>query len=137
MISAGEKIEREYIFNNAKTRLGQLTVSTMFKRKTATISTPATAGVYRPHNSANAVEMTDSSAGRHNPAFVLEPEIDPSSGGAVPAAVSADSDGSSSSSGVSSIEEGGPANDESGAKSGESAGGSTPPKGSGLSLIHI
>ena len=96
----------------------------MFKRKSAAISTPPMAGVYRPHADDNAVEMTDS--GRNNPAFILEPETDLSSPGVPPAVAPppADSDRSSSdssSSGIASIED-----SAANTQSGTAAGGSTP-----------
>ncbi|KAL8574591.1 hypothetical protein ACOMHN_061591 [Nucella lapillus] len=72
----------------------------MFKRKNLDITTPSSAGVYRPSSTTN-LEMT--THGRPNPAFVLDPEaLDcPDT---VPDTVSHDN-GSSSSSGISSIEE--------------------------------
>lgn len=87
----------------------------MFKRKSANISTPSTAGVYHPNSSSSSsIEM---SQGRPNPAFIMDPEaLERSSSSPdlgqdrrpvrLPVPDSGTNDNSSSSSsGISSIEE--------------------------------
>ncbi|XP_076449147.1 uncharacterized protein LOC143285636 [Babylonia areolata] len=83
----------------------------MFRRKTVDISTPSSAGVYRP-NASDSLEMTQ---GRSNPAFTLDPaelqeECSPSVLGSTSRSVADpgnrhDNNSNNSSSGISSIEE--------------------------------